>query len=426
MSRALCLDCVRRCPADVPACPHCASPRLVRHEALDRLGIAHVDCDAFYAAVEKRDRPELADKPLIIGGGRRGVVATACYIARISGVRSAMPMFKALAACPDAVVLKPDMARYRDVSRQLFARFADLTPLVEPLSVDEAFLDLRGTDRLHRAAPAQVLARLAQSVAQDLGITISIGLSYNKFLAKLASDMRKPRGFTVLGPDDVPARTDGLPVERLWGVGPAAARRLRKAGYASFGSLRQASPVALRRLLGNHAAQLQALTRGEDARSVKPDRVRKSISTETTFETDIRSYEALRDRARGCAERVARELRAKGLAARTVTLKLKTAQFRLLTRSITVDAPTQSAAQLARLLEPALLSLADGNAFRLIGVAASVVAARDEGSLLFERPDARDLKVERAMDALSARFGDTAIRRGVPLASTKTRAKPKR
>ena len=419
--RALCLDCMERFPPGPAACLHCGSPRIIDHPALDTLGIAHVDCDAFYAAVEKRDRPELADKPLIIGGGRRGVVATACYIARIAGVKSAMPMFKALAVCPDAVVLKPDMARYRAVSQQLFARLAALTPVIEPLSIDEAFLDLRGTERLHRAPPADVLARLCRQVTAELGITISVGLSYNKFLAKLASDMRKPRGFTVLGPQDVPARTDGLPIERLWGVGPAAAKRLRQAGYGGFGALRQASPAALRPLLGKHAAQLQALTRGEDARSVTPDRARKSISTETTFDRDIAGLDPLKAQARSCADRVARDLRARGFAARTVTLKLKTARFRLVTRSVTADAPTQSAAQIMRLIEPALCTLADGTAYRLLGIGAAVVPAVDGAPSLFGQPDARDLKVEQALDRLHARFGEAVVRRGADAGASRRR-----
>ena len=192
-------------PAAPTAAPSCGSPRLVRHPELAHLAIAHVDCDAFYAAIEKRDNPALRDKPLIVGGGHRGVVATACYIARTYGVRSAMPMFEARRLCPHAEVVRPDMAKYAAAGREVRARMLDLTPLVEPLSIDEAFLDLSGTARLHGLAPAKTLARFAKRVEAEIGITVSIGLSHNKFLAKVASDLDKPRGFSVLGAGEAAA-----------------------------------------------------------------------------------------------------------------------------------------------------------------------------------------------------------------------------
>ncbi len=195
----LCRNCAADIPAQVQRCPACGSPRTLFHAELNSLSIAHLDCDAFYASVEKRDDPGLRDKPVIVGGGRRGVVSAACYIARIRGVHSAMPMFKALKLCPEATVIRPDMDKYVAVGRQICELMREVSPLVEPLSVDEAFLDLSGTQRLHRASPAAALIRLINRIERDIGVTASIGLSYNKFLAKLASDMNKPRGFAIIG-----------------------------------------------------------------------------------------------------------------------------------------------------------------------------------------------------------------------------------
>jgi len=194
----LCRDCTAlHDDANLRRCPACKSPRLVRHDEIASLSMAHIDCDAFYAAIEKRDNPAIADKPVIVGGGKRGVVSTACYVARTFGVKSAMPMFKALAACPNAVVVRPDMQKYALVGRQVRQLMLETTPLVEPLSLDEAFLDLTGTDRLHRCSPAQTLARLAKRIEDELAITVSVGLSFNKFLAKVASELDKPRGFSA-------------------------------------------------------------------------------------------------------------------------------------------------------------------------------------------------------------------------------------
>src|SRR3990167_575943 len=188
-TQGFCRDCFSPVPEGAERCPACRRPRLLFHPELHALSVAHMDCDAFYAAVEKRDNPELQDKPLIVGGGQRGVVSTCCYIARIRGVRSAMPMFKALAACPDAVVVKPDMRKYAAVARDVRTLMRDLTPLVEPVSIDEAFLDLSGTERLHHASPAVSMGRLAKRIEEEIGITVSVGLSHNKFLAKMASDL---------------------------------------------------------------------------------------------------------------------------------------------------------------------------------------------------------------------------------------------
>src|SRR5690606_31609317 len=232
-----CRDCLTLQHDSGQRCERCGSPRLVRHPELYRLHLAHIDCDAFYAAIEKRDNPSLRDRPVIIGGGKRGVVSTACYIARIKGVRSAMPMFKALEACPEAIVIKPDMEKYVAVGREVRAMMQALTPLVEPVSIDEAFLDLTGTARLHGRPAAFVLADFAARVERDIGITVSVGLSYSKFLAKIASDMNKPRGFAAIGRAEAPSFLAGQPVTLIWGVGKAFAETLARDGIRSIGQL---------------------------------------------------------------------------------------------------------------------------------------------------------------------------------------------
>src|SRR5215204_5024148 len=244
---AFCRDCLNAVGERDRRCPICRGPRLLRHHELCSLSIAHIDCDAFYAAIEKRDDPDLKDKPVIIGGGKRGVVSTACYIARINGVRSAMPMFKALALCPSATVIPPNMEKYVAVGREVRALMLELTPLVEPLSIDEAFLDLAGTERLHRLSPAQTLARFARKVEDAIGITVSIGLSANKFLAKIASDLDKPRGFAVLGQADSAAFLAPRPVTTIFGVGKATQSRLARDGFRILADLQRAEETDLMR-----------------------------------------------------------------------------------------------------------------------------------------------------------------------------------
>ena len=218
-------------------CPICNSPSVVSHDELFSLNIAHMDCDAFYASVEKRDNPELADKPVIIGGGRRGVVSTACYIARICGVKSAMPMFKALEKCPDAVVIRPRMKVYAEISQQIRVLMTDITPMVEPLSLDEAFMDLSGTHKLHGVPPAVMLAKLMDRISGKLGLTGSIGLSHNKFLAKIASDLNKPNGYSIIGEAETGSFLKDKSVRLIWGVGSSAQKSLEKAGIRTFSDL---------------------------------------------------------------------------------------------------------------------------------------------------------------------------------------------
>ncbi len=305
--------------AERPArCPHCGSPRLVSHPELEKLSIAHIDCDAFYASVEKRDDPALRDQPVIVGGGHRGVVSAACYIARIYGVRSAMPMFKALAACPHAKVVRPNMAKYSRVGGEIRDLMRSLTPLVEPLSIDEAFLDLTGTDQLHHGSPARSLARLALEVEQRIGVTVSIGLSYNKFLAKIASDLDKPRGFAVIGQGEVLEFLGSRPVSLIWGVGKALQARLAADGISTIADLRGADEMALVARYGSIGRRLYRFARGEDDRRVDPNGEIKSISAETTFDEDIGRAEQLAAELWPLCEKVSSRLKRNALAGNSV------------------------------------------------------------------------------------------------------------
>ncbi len=396
-------------------CLHCGSPRLIAHPELYRLAIAHIDCDAFYAAVEKRDRPELRDRPVIIGGGRRGVVSTACYVARLQGVRSAMPMFKALALCPDAVVLRPDMEKYTAASRLVRGHFDRLTPLVEPLSLDEAFLDLNGTERLHGAPPARMLADLCLAVENEVGITVSVGLSYNKSLAKLASEIDKPRGFAVVGRAEARSFLAERPVGDIWGVGAKLQARLRADGITRIGQLADRDEVRLMKRYGSIAQRLVRFAQGQDDRPVRPDRERKSISAETTFDSDIAAFETLDARLWRLSERVADACRRKQVAGRTVVLKLKTADFQILSRSHTLPAATGSAGAIHEAGRALLAPLCDGRSYRLIGIGIANLLdgeAPPEADLLDPLLPARQRdrgQLEAAMSQLRDRFGADTI-----------------
>ncbi|ORE96621.1 DNA polymerase IV [Stappia sp. 22II-S9-Z10] len=420
---ALCRDCSALLSADLVAasararCPHCRSPRLVSHAELTRLTIAHVDCDAFFAAVEKRDDPSLRDVPVIVGGGRRGVVSTCCYLARIHGVRSAMPMFKALQACPDAVVVRPNFEKYVAVGREVRERMKALTPLVQPLSIDEAFLDLSGTQRLHGAPPAVVMARFAKKVEDEVGITVSVGLAPNKFLAKYASDCDKPRGFTVIGRSDAVTRLADEPVTRLPGIGPAAARRLAEGGVTLVRDAQRADLADLMRRFGETGQRLKRLAHGEDDRPVDPSSERKSVSAETTFDTDISDRQTLLAVLRHLSEKVSTRAKAADMAGRTITLKLKTPDFRSITRSESLDGPTAMAHRIFAVGKALLMAEPEGRRYRLIGIGISGLGplAAADAELLFDPARTRLGKAERAMDALRARFGDDAVITGLSL-----------
>ncbi|MEM7505572.1 MAG: DNA polymerase IV [Pseudomonadota bacterium] len=414
---AMCRDCLswfETAPAG--RCPGCGKRRLVAHGELAALSIAHMDCDAFYAAVEKRDDPSLADKALIVGGGRRGVVSTCCYIARIAGVRSAMPMFKALKLCPDAVVVKPRMEAYVAVSRQIRAKMLALTPLVEPLSLDEAFMDLSGTERLLGAQPALSMARMALEIEREIGITVSVGLSHSKYLAKIASDLDKPRGFSVIGAAETVAFLAPRPVGTIWGVGAALARKLEGDGFRTNADLAAADPNALLARYGKMGKRLSELSRGVDKRRVDPTGEAKSISSETTFEEDLSERDRLIGHLWRLAVRTSDRAKAKELAGGTVTLKLKTADFRTVTRQARFEAPSNLADLIFERGEGLLDQVLDKGPFRLIGIGLSNLIGEAGQSApeagLFDDGGAARARAEAATDAIRERFGRDAIIRG--------------
>ena len=387
---------------------------MLRHEELETLTIAHVDCDAFYAAVEKRDNPELADHPVIVGGGKRGVVTTCCYIARRFGIHSAMPMFQALKACPDAIVIRPDMAKYRRIGREVRELMTEITPQVEPVSVDEAFLDLSGTELLHGGSAARTLVEFTHEVERRIGITVSVGLSYNKYLAKIASGFDKPKGFTVIGRDDAVGFLSDKPVSLLWGVGPVMQKRLAANGIRLIGQLRQIPEDDLTRQYGSIGRRLARFARGRDARRVEKGGGRKSMSAETTFSENISKPEILRHRLWKLCEKVSAGLKSEEIGGRIITLKLKTANFRLRNRSVTLPDSTMLADRIFRAASVLLDREADGASFRLIGVGVSGLTPAD----LADPPDLADSAsenrkdVERVMDRLREKFGHDSIGKG--------------
>lgn len=417
----LCRDC-GTARDSLDRCTQCGGTRILSHPELDTLSIAHVDCDAFYASIEKRDDPSLRDKPVLVGGGRRGVVSAACYHARIYGVRSAMPMFKALQLCPDAVVVKGSMDKYAYEGRRIRMLMSALTPLVEPLSIDEAFLDLSGTARLHGCSPAQSLIALQNRIFKEVGVTVSVGLSYNKFLAKTASDLDKPNGFAVLGQSDAQAFLAKQSVGFIYGIGPAFASKLERSGLRTIADVRQWSDKRLAEKFGDQGLRLARLSRGEDHRRVNPHHTRKSISAETTFSDDISDLDALKDKLWQVCLKTADRSKVKDMAGSVVTLKLKTAQFKSITRRRTLSQPIQLADALFHALEPLLESEIKGGAYRLIGAGISGLCkpVGDAADLLDLKASKRGV-AERASDIARAKFGDDAVftGRGLRLAKAK-------
>jgi DNA polymerase-4 len=409
-----CRDCLAEQKAETRRCASCGSPRLVRHNELYDLTLAHIDCDAFYASVEKRDNPELADKPVIIGGGKRGVVSTACYIARIHGVRSAMPMFKALEACPQAVVIRPDMEKYVKVGREVRAMMQELTPLVQPLSIDEAFLELGGTERLHHDPPARTLARFARRVEKEIGISVSVGLSYCKFLAKVASDLQKPRGFSVIGREEAVAFLAPRSVTTIWGVGKAFAATLEADGIRTISQLQGMDETDLMRRYGVMGQRLSRLSRGIDDRDVHLNDAAKSVSAETTFFDDISRYDDLVPVLRNLSEKVAWRLKKGAIAGHTVVLKMKTADFKSRTRNRKLEDPTQLADRIFRTGIELLQKETDGTRFRLIGIGVTDLCdpGRADPPDLIDVQSGRRAAAEAAMDKLRDKFGKGTVETG--------------
>lgn len=396
-------------------CARCGSPRVISHPELDSLEIAHIDCDAFFASVEKRDNPGLIDQPVIVGGGKRGVVSTCCYIARMYGVRSAMPMFKALKACPHAVVVKPRMSVYSAVGKQIRQAMMELTPMVQPLSIDEAFLDLSGTQRLHKASAAQSLARFVREVETNIGITMSVGLAPNKFLAKIASDLEKPRGFSIIGSSEAKEFLADKPTSIIWGVGKVLQRKLAENGLQTVGQLQQADPSMLARTYGAMGLRLAKLCQGEDDRSVTQPEKAKSISNEVTFNYDISSYKELSATLWLLAQKVSDRAKGSATAGRTVALKLKDENFKTISRSRHLGEPTQLADIIFRVADALLQpETQNGRRYRLIGVGIADLEPTDgsDPQDLLDNQASKRASAERAMDDLRNRFGDKSVTMG--------------
>ena len=396
-------------------CPRCSSPLVVSHSELFALNIAHMDCDAFYASVEKRDNPDLADKPVIIGGGRRGVVSTACYIARIRGVKSAMPMFKALEKCPDAVVIRPRMKIYAEISQQIRAMMNDITPLVEPLSLDEAFMDMSGTHKLHGAPPAVMLAKLMDRISDNLGLTGSIGLSHNKFLAKIASDLNKPNGYSIIGEAETSSFLKDKSIRLIWGVGASTQKSLEKSGIRTFLDLLRWDRKDLVSKFGSMGDRLWFLARGQDARVVSnSDRI-KSISNETTLNENTSNIRVLEGHLWRLCEKVSSRAKSKGLAGTIMILKLKSSNHKIITRRVTLRDPTYMADVLFRSTYPLMEAAIENGPFRLVGAGLSGLClasqAQREPELLDDGALNR-IKVERVTDEIREKFGDEAMIKG--------------
>ncbi|MFQ3349188.1 MAG: DNA polymerase-4 [Paracoccaceae bacterium] len=412
--QSLCRTCFSLFDQATTRCEQCGSRRIIHHQELSTLSIAHMDCDAFYASVEKRDNPDLRDQPVIVGGGRRGIVSTCCYIARISGVRSAMPIFQALKICPNAVVVRPRMQVYADVSRQIRVMLLALTPAIEPLSLDEAFLDLGGTARLHGAPPAVLLAKLLRNMEQEIGISGSVGLSHNKFLAKIASDLDKPRGFSVIGRAETQEFLAAQHIKILRGVGTTTQATLEKCGIRTIKDLLRWDEPDLVARFGQMGERLYQLARGKDNRLVASDEKAKSISKETTFESDTSDPGLLDGHLWRLSEAVAAILKARYLAGSVVTLKFKCSDYSLVTRRNSLVNPTQTADRIYR--EAATLFAQNkGSTLRLIGVGLSSLCsahmANEAGDLLDQNAIKR-VASERAVDQIRAKYGKEAIIKG--------------
>lgn len=410
---ALCRDCANPTLSTERICTNCGGQRILAHEQLNQLTVAHIDCDAFYAAIEKRDNPSLKDKPVLVGGGRRGVVSTCCYIARLYGVHSAMPMFKALKACPDAVVVRPDYSKYSAAAAIIREKMHALTPLVQIVSIDEAYLDLSGTAQLNGAPPAQILARLALEVERDVGITISVGLSANKFLAKTASELDKPRGFAVISQEEAPDLLAPHGPNFLHGVGPKLAAKLIRDGFTTIAALQQAAQKDLIARYGETGLWLYERAAGRDNRPVRTDRERKSVSSETTFNTDLHALPALEDALWKLCVKTADRAKAIETEGAVVTLKLKTSDFKSLTRRTSLATPTQLAQTLFRAARPLLAREANGRRFRLIGIGlSSLETAKGDAVDLLDPQIAKRAAAERAADLARAKFGKDAVKTG--------------
>jgi DNA polymerase-4 len=411
--QSACRDCLSGFSRRVSTCPKCRSVRVVSHPRLFELAVAHVDCDAFYASIEKRDNPSLLALPVIVGGGKRGVVSTCCYIARTYGVRSAMPMFKALKLCPDAVVVKPRMDLYVAEGRKIREMMRALTPLVEPVSIDEAYLDLSGTDKLHSAPPVISMMRLQKTIETDMNLTVSVGLASNKFLAKTASEADKPRGFFALSIDEAPTYLAPMSVRIIGGVGAAFEKKLNDDGIRTVADVQKIDVKTLVKRYGETGLWIHNCSFGRHERKVDPNGERKTISGETTFNQDISDPKTLEDILWRQCQRVADRAKADGVEGRVVTLKLKTDSFKSFTRRVSLPESTQLAQVIFRTSKPMLHREANGTRFRLLGVGISELTdARADAADLADPKALKRAKAERASDKAREKFGRDAVTTG--------------
>jgi DNA polymerase-4 len=391
----------------------------------DQRVIVHVDMDAFYASVETLDDPSLEGKAVIVGGlGPRGVVATANYPARKFGVHSAMPMARARRLCPHAHYIRPRMERYRAKSREVFSAFAEFTPLIEGLSLDEAFLDVSGSLRLF-GGPLEIAQRIKDQVREVSGLTASVGVAHNKFLAKLASDARKPDGLLWLRPEQVRAFLDPMPVARLWGIGKQTAPRLKALGILTIGQLRRADSTILQPVLGKRVEHFQKLARGEDARAVEPAQADLSISHEVTFDTDIGDPAELLAELQRQTESVARRLRDHGLMARTVVVKIRDGNFHTVTRSRSLRACSSSTRTLYRMARALFENWRNDHRatpLRLLGVGVTGLEPGGPGEQAAgDRLDSRgEQNIDRVSDQINRRFGEAGLVHAQTLRRKKT------
>ena len=411
---SVCRECFKTFIIKKEFCDKCYSVNIISNDEIENLNIAHVDCDAFYASIEKRDNPNYKNNPLIIGGGKRGVVATACYIARTKGVKSAMPMYKALKLCPEAIIIKPNIQKYKKASDKINKLMKEMTPLVEPLSLDEAFLDLSGTTRLHKKIPAVLLAELSKKIIEEVGISVSIGLSYNKFLAKICSDIDKPRGFSIINKEEAPNYLQDKPVELLWGVGKTLKHKLNNDGIKTIGQIKEMKLNEVISKYGAIGSHIFKLSNAEDNRVIKPFRKVKSISHETTFDKDTNDEVFLKKILWDLCEKVSNRSKNKGLGGNTINIKIKTKDFKLISRSITIDEPTQIAEIIFQAAKLLLLREINTNKFRLLGVGLSNLKEAEICDLydLINIDSNRDKKIEFAMDSIRHRFGTNLIKKG--------------
>ncbi len=410
----LCRDCFYVFKTD-PKCKNCGSPRIVSHKNLLSLEIAHIDCDAFYASIEKRDDPSIRNLPVIVGGSHRGVVTTCCYIARVNGVRSAMPIFQAKKLCPNAVIISPRMDYYKKISGSIERILTTLSPKIEFVSLDEAYIDLSGTQRLHGEPPAIRLAKISKKIETEIGITISIGLSHNKFLAKIGSELEKPRGFSVIGHSDTSSTLRDKSIAKILGVGKKTELVLKSNGINIISDILKYDKEKLQEILGSFGETLWFLARGIDNRKIEPNKPAKSISYEKTFKKNEIKLEILTKFLWELAEKIAWRLKRLDVVALKVKVKLKDTNFKVVIISTTLNQPSNSPEEIFQKSKKLLQKNITKGPFRLIGLTLtgfSSAKTNVEQRGFFDESNHQTLAAENAIDHIRSKFGKDSIVKG--------------